>query len=196
MHQWLFPIAFSALPLLLAACANPEGVSPISTRIPRGNPASMVAVEVFSDLQCPACRRTHEIVERPLLEEYGPSIAFHFRHFPLQSIHINARISAEAAECAADQGKFWEFIDDTYLHQERISKEDHLQRANNLALDEELFKQCLDSHLKWNVVQADQKEGRKRGVNGTPTFFVNGERVNATLDELTAAIEQALGKTL
>lgn len=181
-----------ALSFLLMGCTNTEGVSSVSTKMPKGNPAATVQVEEFSDLQCPACKRAHEVIVKPLLEEYGPSIALHFRHFPLQSIHRNARISAEAAECAADQGKFWEFVDDTYLHQEKIAEEDHLERAEKLALDSELFARCLDSHLKWEIVKAEQKEGRKRGINGTPTFFVNGERVTATLEELKAAIAKAL----
>lgn len=189
-HMYLWPLLASLF--LLSACANTEGVSPVSTKMPKGNAAATVQVEEFSDLQCPACRRAHEVVVQPLLEEYGPSIALHFRHFPLQSIHRNARISAEAAECAADQGKFWEFVDDTYLHQEKIAEEDHLERAEKLGFDTELFQRCLNSHLKWEIVKAEQKDGRKRGINGTPTFFVNGERVTSTLEELQTAIEKAL----
>ncbi len=184
-------ITLALLSLLLSACVSTEGISEVSTKMPKGNPAAAVVVEEFSDLQCPACKRAHQLIVLPLLAEEGDHIAFHFRHFPLRSIHRFAEQSAQAAECAADQGKFWEFVSDTYAHQEDLTQDDHVQRAKRLGLQEDLFGRCMRSGIKRDAVAAEFQDGRKRSVNGTPTFFVNGEVVQSTLDDLREAIAEA-----
>jgi len=97
--------------LLLIGCTNTTGLSDESSREPAGNASAAVIVMEFSDLQCPACKLVHAQVTKPLLQNYGNKIRFEFKHFPLRNIHTYALSAAMASECAADQGKFWEFID-------------------------------------------------------------------------------------
>lgn len=100
--------------LLLAACVDTTGISPTSSRPPRGNANALVTVMEFADFQCPACMSAHATINKPLFEKYGSQVRFEFRHFPLRNIHRFALDLAEASECAADQGKFWEFVDLAY----------------------------------------------------------------------------------
>jgi protein-disulfide isomerase len=188
--QKLLPLTLLPL-LLLAACVSKEGLSAESSKVPTGNPNSSIIVEEFGDLQCPACRGAFTSIIQPLLEQYGNNIRFEFRQFPLRQIHAYAQEAAEASECAADQGKFWEFVDDTYENQEKIARDDLMERAQKVGVqDIELFTRCVESGIKRDAVQKDYDEGRTRGVAGTPTFFVNGEKVESnTLDALTKAIE-------
>jgi protein-disulfide isomerase len=115
-----------------------------------------------------------------------------FKHFPLQSLHPYALIAAEASECAADQGKFWEFVDINYTNQEALSKPTLHTWAAELGMDTALFDRCLASGIKRKVVLADYDEGVKAGVKGTPTFFVNGEQVPSRIEDISAAIEKAM----
>ena len=177
--------------LLLAACGSSS--SSVSTRQPLGNPNGFVPVVEYADLQCPACKAAHSGVTKPLLEKYGNDIRFELKHFPLRSIHRYALDAAEAAECAADQGKFWEFIDIAYENQSDLDFDALLVWADELGLDTKSFESCWKSHAKKKVVLADYAEGRELGVGGTPTFFVDGTRVQGGFDTLSAAIEQALG---
>jgi protein-disulfide isomerase len=178
--------------LLLTACANTEGVSDKSGSYPKGNANSSIVVEEFGDLQCPACRGAHTQIIKPLLETQGQNIRLVFRHFPLRQIHPFAQEAAEGAECAADQKKFWEYIDDNYAFQEKLSRDDILARAEKIGVEDmDLFTRCIKSRIKRDIIQADYDEGRKRGVSGTPTFFVMGERVpRNTIEEITKMIEE------
>ena len=183
-----------ATSLLLAACASTEGLSSASSKPPRGNPSASLIVEEFADLQCPSCRGAHGILVKPLLEKYGNGIRYELRHFPIRTIHAFAQEAAEAVECAADQGKFWEFVDDTYESEEnqaKLSRKDLVARAEKVGVaDRKLFERCVKSRIKRDAVQTDYEEGIKRGVNGTPTFFVDGERVPSnTIEAIGALIE-------
>lgn len=179
---------------LLAACVDTTGLtSTIHTDVhPSTSQNALVTVTEYADLQCPACRSAHATLVQPLIAKYGTKIAYDYRHFPLTSIHRYAMEAAEASECAADQGKFWEFMDHTYEHQDDLSSAALREWAGELKLDEELFGRCLDSHIKRKAIQASYDEGRAKGVQGTPTFFVNGQQTNATIQELSAAIDAAL----
>lgn len=186
----IIPIA-----LFLAACTNISGLSAESSRPPAGNPNGIVIVEEFSDLQCPACRAAHSTVVAPILEKYGTQIQFKFNHFPLRSIHRFALDAAEASECAADQGKFWEFVDLAYEKQADLNFDALLEWGDELGLDTDLYERCWKSHIKRDVVLDGYKEGRKRNVGGTPSFFVQGKSVGA--NDLDAAIGEALkGNTM
>jgi protein-disulfide isomerase len=186
------------LPLLsvavfLTAC----GEADVSSRPPKGNPNATVLVEEFADLQCPACRAAHTKITTPIIEKYGNNIRFEFKHFPLRSIHRNALDAAEMSECAADQGKFWEFVDLAYTNQDDLSQETLVEWAEALGLDADKAERCWKSHSKRDTVLADYKEGRDRDVGGTPTFFVNGEKVTTGTDTLGEAIDKALkGSTM
>ncbi len=176
---------------VLAACVDTTGLSASSSRgpHPKTNPDAIVTVEEFADLQCPACRGAQPLVNA-IIEKYGRQIRFDFRHFPIRSIHQYAIVAAEAAECAADQGKFWEFEELAYEKQPELNKNAPTAWAKSLGLDMDLFKRCTRSHIKKNEIMADYDEAQKRGVRGTPTFFVNGKKVESTMAALSAAIDE------
>ena len=187
-------LLWPSLLILAAACTSKEGLSAESSRPPAGNPNSSIVVEEFADLQCPACRSAQSTIVTPLLKLQGKNIRFEFKHFPLRQIHAYAQETAEAAECAADQGKFWEFVDDNYEFQEKLARTDLLARAEKVGVaDMELFERCVKSRIKRDIVQKDYEEGRERGVTGTPTFFVNGVKVRSTIDSITEAIQEKMG---
>lgn len=178
--------------LALAACVDTTGLSADSSRPARGNPDAGVVVTEFGDFQCPACRATHELVNKPLLEKYGKKIKFVFKHFPLRSIHQYAFDAAQASECAADQGKFWEFVDLNYQKQDQLSRNALQEWAKELNLDMDLFGRCVDSGIKRKTILADYDEGTKAGVTGTPTYFVNGVKSPNSMEDLTKAIDAAI----
>lgn len=180
--------------LALAACVDTTGLSSAihTDAHPATSQNALVTVTEYADLQCPACRSAHASLVQPLIQKYGTKISYDYRHFPLTSIHRYAMEAAEASECAADQGKFWEFVDYDYEHQEDLSSETLRDWAKELKLDVDLFDRCVTSHVKRKAIQASYDEGRAKDVNGTPTFFVNGQQTTATLDALSGAIDAAL----
>jgi protein-disulfide isomerase len=115
------------------------------------------------------------------------------RHFPLTSIHRHALDAAQAAECAADQGKFWEYADIAFARQPEMSREALLVWAKEVSLDASRFEPCLASASKRALVLSEYEEGRENGVEGTPTFFVNGEKVDGKLGAIQRAIDAAMG---
>lgn len=182
--------------ITLAGCISKEGLSAESTKPPTGNPNSSIVVEEFADLQCPACRGAHTQIVQPLLQKYGQNIRYEFRHFPLLQIHAYAQEAAEASECAADQGKFWEFVNDTYENQELLSRDDLIERAEKIGVsDMDLFRRCVQSRIKRDAVQKEYDDGHERGVRGTPTFFVSGERVaRNTIEGISEMIDAKISK--
>ena len=178
--------------LVLAACSN--GASGTSSRTPLGGPNAAVTVTGFSDFECPACRGAHLGILKPLMEKYGNQIRYDHMHFPLRQIHRYSLDAAEASECAADQGKFWEYVDILFERQEDLSEEAFPAWAEQLGLDTDQFNKCMKSHLKRSAVLADYKVGRELGVGGTPTFFVNGTQVQSGVDTMSAAIDAELEK--
>ncbi len=187
MKNFLTICVFTSI--FLVACTNGDTAS---TRPPRGNPNAVVLVEEYADLQCPACRAAHGMISIPIVQKYSSQIRFEYKHFPLRSIHRFALDAAEMSECAADQGKFWEFVDFNYEHQEDLNLDALVEWAEALGMDADLAERCWKSHSKRGTVLADYKEGREREVSGTPTFFVNGVRVEAGMDTLSEAIDKAL----
>ncbi len=151
----------------------------------------------FGDYQCPACGQVNPIVER-LFSEFGDRVTFIFRNLPLPQIHNNAFIAAEAAEAAADQGKFWEMNKKLYDTQEvwSIQKdptETFVGYAEDLKLDVAKFRNSIENKLNRERIDRDQSDAYALGVRGTPTFFVNGEQVKQSdYDSLKKAIETAL----
>ncbi len=144
----------------------------------QGNPESSVVLVEFSDFQCPACGLAFPLV-KDILAKYGDKIKFQYRHLPLTSLHQYAYRSAEASECAADQGKFWEYHDLLFDNQKSLTRADlklYAQRVEGL--DVELWQDCLSSGVKRKIVDADLDEAKKQGYNSTPTFLLNGQRVS------------------
>jgi protein-disulfide isomerase len=187
--------ALSILTFALVGCVDSEGISPeLSSGVhPSTSENAVVMVTEYGDLQCPACRAAYSMLAEPLVQKYGTQIGFEFKHFPLSSIHPLAMPAAEASECAADQGKFWEFIGITYTRQEELSMDALDTWGQELGLDMDLYSRCRRSHVKRGAITDSYDAGREAGVSGTPTFFVNGQQTEATIESLSAAIDQALG---
>lgn len=188
-------LAGIALSLALTACVDTSGLSAASSRPPRGNPDSNVTVMEFADLQCPACRAAHMLIQKPIMAKYGSKIRYVFKHFPLQTLHPYALEAAQAAECAADQGKFWEFVDKDYEEQDKLNSAQLRTWAKELGMDTDLFDRCIRSHIKRSFILGEYDEGVKGGVQGTPTFFVDGKPVESTVEAISAAIDAGLRGT-
>jgi len=181
-------LQLACLSLILASCSA-GGISRESSRPFAGSPDGVIQVMEFSDLQCPACRAAHTKVTLPLLEQYGNVVRFEYKHFPLQS-HRFAMDAAQASECAADQGKFWEYVGKVFEHQDSLGFDSIVAWAGELGLDVDLFERCWKSRAKKGIALSDYREGRELGVRGTPTFFVDGVEVGT--DQLIQAIGQRL----
>lgn len=144
------------------------------------NDAKVVLVE-YGDYQCPACAAYHPFTKQ-LVQEFGDSIAFVYRYFPLRTIHKNADITAQAAEAAGKQAKFWEMHDMLYTNQKSWESVDNAEEivigyAQSLGLNADQFKADLNSQSVKDKVQADYESGQKAQIQGTPTFFVNGKSI-------------------
>lgn len=137
---------------------------------PKDAPITLIE---FSDYECPYCRRWHNEVYLRLMQEYGDKIRFVYRDFPLTSIHPNALPAAIAANCAYEQGAFWQFHDLLFTGG-GLGESYYLQYANELGLDLEAFQACLDAEQSLQEVQADFNYAAALGVRSTPTFFLNG----------------------
>lgn len=140
-----------------------------------GGANASVVIEEFSDFQCPACGYA-EGIGRKLVDSYGGKIKFVYINFPLRQIHQNAEISAEAGECAFEQGKFWQLHDLMFQNQNALDRASLGAYAEQAGLDMDRFNECIDSGKYASAVEGDFQLGRQRGVDGTPTFFINGKK--------------------
>ena len=157
----------------------------------RGNPNASVTIVEFTDFQCPSCAQQHPVLER-IMKEFSDRVRLVVRDFPL-SQHANAPKAAEAAEAAREQDKYWEYITLLFNNQSALGVDKLRQYATQLGLDRTRFDASLDSGKFAEKVQRDLLEGHKLGVNGTPTFYVNGRRVSdRSYEGLKATIEAAL----
>lgn len=158
----------------------------------RGPITAPLTLLEYGDYECPYCAAAHPNVKQ-VLGVLGDQLAFAYRHFPLSTIHPHAFTAAEAAEAAGAQGRFWEMHDLLFENQDRLSVDDLLVYAQLLVLDVERFVADLQRHTYEPRVREDFMTGVRSGVNGTPTFFVNGVRhnggydSNALLEALAAA---------
>jgi protein-disulfide isomerase len=154
--------------------------------------ASVTVVE-FSDFECPYCARAADVTHQ-LRERFGERVRLVFRQFPL-SFHQNARGAAEAALAAHSQGKFWEFHDQLFAHQDRLGREALEEYAQVVGLNLAEFKQALDDGRHSSRLTDDVALGNDVAVQGTPTLFINGQRVENPLDFEAVArqIDAALG---
>jgi protein-disulfide isomerase len=142
--------------------------------------ASVTLLE-YGDYQCPFCGAAHPVV-KALQQHLRESLRLAFRHFPLATIHEYAEGAAEAAESAGAQGKFWEMHDTLLQNQPELDYESLLGYAEELGLDLERFATELDNHVYSPRVREDFISGVRSGVNGTPTFFINGVRHEGSFD--------------
>lgn len=158
-----------------------------------GNPNATVTITEFSDFQCPACGSAYTVVEQ-IMEEYSDRVQLEYKHFPLTSIHIYAFKAAEASECANDQSRFWDYADMLFTHQNELTNGDLKNYAASLGLNTKLFNNCLDSSAKKKYVTADYNEGAGK-IKGTPTFFINGQKLNSwKYENFKAALDAALNE--
>jgi protein-disulfide isomerase len=148
----------------------------------RGNPHAPVTIVEFSDFQCPFCRAAEATV-RQILAKYPDRVSLAYRDFPLREIHPSAQKAAEAARCAQEQGKFWEYHDLLMSDPPRLDQNSLIADARSLRLDEKQFQSCLESGRTAPAVQRDVDAGMALGVTGTPGFFINGEFVSGAQPE-------------
>jgi protein-disulfide isomerase len=146
----------------------------------------------YGDFECPFCGRAYPIVEI-IRHELGDSLCFAFRHFPLATMHPHSERAAEAAEAAGAQGRFWEMHKLLFENQNALENEDLARYAAKLGLDaKHLIAEVLSGAHSERIME-DFRSGARGGVNGTPTFFINGERYEGAqvLEDLLAALTRA-----
>ena len=151
-----------------------------------------VTLVEYGDYQCPYCGAAYSIV-KDVQARMGDRLRFVFRNFPITTSHPRAEAAAEAAEAAAAQGEFWPMHDLIYEDQRRLRDRDFRDHAERLGLDLERFDRELAEHVYADRVREDFMTGVRSGVNGTPTFFINGTRHDDSYDveTLLAALERA-----
>jgi protein-disulfide isomerase len=142
--------------------------------------AAVTLVE-YGDYECPYCGAVYPIIKE-VQARMGERLRFVFRNFPIATSHPHAEQAAEAAEAAAAQGRFWEMHDLLYENQKRLGDEDLRGYAEKLGLDVDLFDRELVEHVHAARVQEDFMSGVRSGVNGTPTFYIDGSRYDDSYD--------------
>jgi protein-disulfide isomerase len=147
----------------------------------QGSPTATVTLVEYGDYQCPYCGAAHGEVKE-VQRVLGDDLLFAFRHFPLTQIHLLALPAAEAAEAAGAQGKFWEMHDLLFENQPHFEPANLLKHAAALGLDLERFAADVESGKYEPRIREDFMSGIRSGVNGTPTFFINGVRHNGGYD--------------
>lgn len=179
----------------------PTGAVPAVTKDDhvRGDENAPVTIIEYSDFECPFCGQFHPTVEQ-IMKDYPGKVRWVFRHFPL-SFHPNAQPSANASECAAEQGKFWEFADQMFANQDSLGDEFYKKVAGDLKLNMNQFNTCLTSQKFKDKVAQVAQDGASAGVSGTPGSFVIGKNGSATpirgalpYESVKAAVDAALAQ--
>jgi protein-disulfide isomerase len=158
----------------------------------QGSSDAPVTLVEYGDYECPYCGEAYPIVKE-IQERMGGGLRFVFRNFPITTSHPHAELAAEAAEAAAAQGRFWEMHDHLYEHQRQLQGDHIRSYAEALELDLDLFDKELTEHVHADRIHEDFMSGVRSGVNGTPTFFINGLRHDDSyeLETLLDALERA-----
>jgi len=166
----------------------------------KGDKEALAALIEYSDFQCPACGSYYPILKK-ITEDLGAKVRFAYRHFPLPQ-HKNAKLAATVAEAAGKQGKFWEMHDLIFQNQSDWSEEKNAavlfaKYAKDIGLDLARFQTDIASDEIKAKIENDYKSGVKAGVNSTPSFFLNGKKMDnpRNYDEFKNAIEQAFGQS-
>lgn len=180
----LFGYYFYAVPSTPIGMSSTDDVVITKTDHVRGAQDGKVTLVEFGDFQCPACG-AYEPIVRQVLADNKAILKVSFRHFPLINLHQNALLAAKASEAASLQGKFWEMHDILYDKQAEWSgainaRSFFVTYANTLGLDTALFTKDLDSKAIEDKILGEYKEGVKLGIQGTPTFFINGKKIEDT----------------
>ncbi len=157
----------------------------------KGNASASAFLVEFSDFQCPGCKRAKAIVDQ-IVSENKEKLVFGYRHFPLPQ-HEWSKKGALASEAAGVQGKFWEMYDGLFANQDELSDEKITELAQKLGLDMDKFAQDLTSDALKRKIENDLAYGQSIGINSTPTFYLNGNKLNlSTFDDLKQAVSEVL----
>ncbi|MGZ5062440.1 MAG: DsbA family protein [Usitatibacter sp.] len=179
----------------MAAGVHPFELTPpvSSTDHVLGPAHAAVTIVEFGDFECPNCRQAAPVVKL-LLKEFGDRLRFGFRHFPLEGVHPHALGAAQAAECAAAQGKFWPMHDLLFEHQHALKLPQLHGYAELLELDMARFTAEMNDTVYLQRVREHQETGHASGVRATPTFFMNGTILDVSfgLKTLFDKVERAL----
>jgi protein-disulfide isomerase len=161
----------------------------------RGSSDAPVVLVEYADFECPYCGEAYEAVKK-LERDVPDTLAVVFRHFPLVNMHPHAQLAAEAAEAAGAQGQFWTMHDLLFEHQDALAPADVMKYAAALRLDQKRFASDLSGHAFLSRIEHDMQSGLQSGVQGTPTFFINGVLHRGGYDEasLLASIMQVAAK--
>jgi len=159
----------------------------------QGNADAHGTLVEYGDYECPHCGRAHPIVKR-VQKHFGKKLRFVFRNFPIAEMHPHAESAAETAEFAGAHGKFWEMHDALFENQEQLGGAFYLKLAQELGLSPQELRAAVENREYLARVKSDFTGGVRSGVNGTPTFFINGKRHDASFeyDDLVEAIQAAL----
>lgn len=155
-----------------------------------GTISASIEIVEFGDYQCPHCGHAYPIIKE-IQKTFGDQIRFIFRNFPLQEAHEYAFPAALAAEAAALQGKFWEMHDGIYENQDRIGDDLFDELAESIGLDLKKFKSDLNSAGLEARVEDDFESGIRSGVNGTPSFYVNGTKFDGGPEDLLEMLKES-----
>jgi protein-disulfide isomerase len=155
---------------------------------PRNAPVTLVE---YADYECPYCGQAYWFI-KDLEQSLGDLLCLVFRNFPLTTVHPHAEHAAEAAEASGAQGKFWEMRDCLFEHQQALHDRDLVEYTGDIGIDVPLFIREMTAHRYADQVREDFLSGVRSGMNGAPTFFINGARYQGSLNlrSLLAAIEQ------
>lgn len=158
----------------------------------QGNLEADIVIVEYGDYQCPYCGAAYPVLKE-LMKEFGSQIKFVFRNFPLSEMHQYARLAAIAAESANHQGKFWEMHDAIYENQRALNENLLMKLAKQLKLDIPQFEKDLESTELADKVDSDFESGIMSGVNGTPSFFVNGKKFDGGVEDLFELLRENTG---
>jgi protein-disulfide isomerase len=147
----------------------------------QGPTTAAVTLVEYGDFECPYCGQAYPIV-KAVQGQFGNQLRFVWRNFPLTQVHPHAEGAAEAAEAAGAQGAFWPMHDLLFEHQDALGERFYVQCATALGLDVDRFRRDLADHAYAGRVREDFMTGVRSGVNGTPTFFINGRRHDGSWD--------------
>lgn len=162
----------------------------------QGDASATCTLVEYGDYECPHCGHAHPIVKR-VQKHFGKKLRFVFRNFPLSEMHPHAESAAECAEFADTKNKFWEMHDLLFENQENLGAALYLKLAKHLKLEPEDLREAIEKREFAAKVKSDFTGGVRSGVNGTPTFFINGERHDGPFEyeDLVGAIEGTLSLT-
>jgi protein-disulfide isomerase len=159
----------------------------------QGPDTAPVTLVEYGDYECPYCGQAYPIIKN-IQDYFGNKLCFVFRNFPVTQVHPHAQHAAEAAEAAGGQNKFWEMHDYLYEHQQALDDNHLRQYGSALGMDVSRFESEMSKHVYADRIREDFMTGIRSGVNGTPTFFINGMRYDNSWDEetLLSAISETL----